>query len=236
MGLGEDPAQADLVGPALAEDLVDLTAVVRPDALRVPGIGDLEIVFTVEQFLVDALAASLEDLPHLSRERGVPDLAGHLLAGPNGSRIQRTEPGDLAEPGLIERIVLRAGEQPVARVHANKALHGQLDFGPQCFEECRIGRHLMLAIRPQDTAGLAVHRQARPFSAMVDDAGLRVHGRCEIGAAAEIAFQERERAGQPHARSARRGCRCLRSSRRPPSRKTVPSGTSGRSTWQGSTC
>ena len=111
----EDSSQSDLIGPALAEDLVDLAAVVRADALDVVLVGNLDVVFAVEQFPVDVLAAALGDLPHLSGEGFVAQLLGHLLARPGGGHVERAEPGDLAEPGLVERVVLRPFEQSLRR-------------------------------------------------------------------------------------------------------------------------
>ena len=67
-------------------------------------------------------------------------------------------------------------EQAVAvGIVANQVLERGLDPGPEPLQERRVGRHLVLAIGPQDVPGLAVHgRPDRLLGPVADDAGLGV--------------------------------------------------------------
>ena len=195
VALRQDAAQPDLEGPALPEDLVDLATVVRADAADVVLVGNLVVILAVEQFAIEVAAAALEDLADRSREFGVAHFTGHLLAGPQCRQVERAEPGDLAEPGLVERVVLGPFDETFALVHVDQALHGQLDPRPEFLEQGGVVGHLVFAIGAEDAAGLAIDRQPGPFAAMVDHARARVLCRAEIGPLAEIALQLGKQAG-----------------------------------------
>ena len=160
VALRQYSAQPDLEGPALPEDLVDLAAVVRADAAEVVLVGNLVVVFAVEQFAIEVAAAAFEDLAGRLGEFRVAHLMGHLLAGPQRRQVQRAEPGDLAEPGLVERVVLGPFDETFALVHVDQALHGQLDPRPEFLEQGAVMGHLVFAIGAEDAAGLAIDRQS----------------------------------------------------------------------------
>ena len=99
----------------------------RPNSARAPGrsrsrctsrrasrcarVGHLDViaVFPVARSRVEAAAAGLEDRAAAGgRSRRRPRSFGHLLAGAQGGQVERAEPGDLAEPGGVQRVVLRA--------------------------------------------------------------------------------------------------------------------------------
>ena len=84
--------------PSLAEDLVDLAAVVGADGLGVRRVGALEEVLAVEELVDQVLCSRARRWPALRGERLVAHLAGHRLARPQGRDVERAEPGDLPEP------------------------------------------------------------------------------------------------------------------------------------------
>ena len=138
--LGKDSPQADLESPALSKDLVDFAAVVRADGVDVALVRDLEVIFAVEKLAIEIAAAAGEDFAGRLCERRVADFAGHLLARPQGRQVKRAEPGDLAEPGLIERVVLGALDQALAAIHVDEALHRQLDPRPEFRQQGAVAR------------------------------------------------------------------------------------------------
>ncbi len=201
MRRAQNPAQADLERPVLAEDLVDLAAVIRADGLRMCGIGALDEVAVriVPELIDEVLRPAVRQQPALRGKRFVAQLAGHRLARGQGRDVERAQPGNLAEPLGIERVVLRSFEQAVAvGVVADQILERCLDPGPEPLQECRVGRHLVLAIGSQDVSRLAVHRGPdRLLGPVTDDAGLRVEAdaRRIIDLLAEDPLQLREKPG-----------------------------------------
>ena len=107
----------------------------RPSFARTPGrsrsrrtsrrclaclwVGSLDVILAVEKLVVEAAAAALDDAAAFRwRKASSPISRGHFLARPQRGQVERTEPGDLAEPGLIERVVLRALQKAVSLVRA----------------------------------------------------------------------------------------------------------------------
>ena len=89
-------------------------------------------------------------------------------------------------------------------------------------EEPGVGRHLVLAIGPQDRAAEAVVGHVAIVLGAEVHRAVVVPGQPEIDPLAEVALDRRERAGPPTGRTARRADRC-RGSNRP-----LPSPRSGR--------
>src|SRR5262249_11090504 len=92
VGLREDRPEADLPGPALAEDLIDLAAIVGADAARVRRIRDVYVVLSVEELHVDVLRAAVGDGPAARGKALLAEFARHRLADAQGSDVEGAEP------------------------------------------------------------------------------------------------------------------------------------------------
>ena len=125
----------------------------------------------------------------------VAHVGSHFRGGPQAGQIQPAQPGDLAIPAGVERVPLVAVQQAIALVHFDQALHGELDVGPKLLEPYAVGGHLILAIRPKDTASLTVHGQAKSFAAVPDGARRFFDGDSEVGALPHIALEIGKQAG-----------------------------------------
>ena len=134
---------------------------------------------------------------HLSAKASSPISRAISSQARSGGQVERTEPGDLAEPGLSSVLCCAPSSMPSPFVHVDQALHGQLDLRPSSVEEGVVGRHLVLAIGAQDAARLAVDRQPAATSPrMLDHAA--VADRCAVPKSvrfAQVAFQLGEQPG-----------------------------------------
>ena len=84
----QDAAEADLERPALAEHLVDETAVADLQCFGVFRVGFVVEILAVPEVSPSPCAAAVEDRPDLLGERVVADLARHLLRRPQRGEIR----------------------------------------------------------------------------------------------------------------------------------------------------
>ena len=111
LGFGNDSRQVQGPGEALAEDLVDVAALVGVRALEV-GRNVNEILAVINRGK-KALTAAFGPLLAALRKGDVACLAGHLSASGQGRQVQRADPAHRPFPGGVERVVLHAFEQAV---------------------------------------------------------------------------------------------------------------------------
>src|SRR5262249_12688699 len=77
----------------------------------------------------------------------------------DAGQIERADPGNLTVPGRVQRVILFSLQEPFSvRVLPHEELDGLLDLRPQAAQEGAIRSHLVLAVSPQNGAGLAVVR------------------------------------------------------------------------------
>ena len=193
---------------ALAEDLVDVAALVRVGRFGMLGIDDLDEVLAVVETRDHALRAALGERARLVGERIVVHGARHRFAGAQRGEVERARPRDLAVPGCVERVVLLAVEDAALfRVACDQGLQRALDARPDALQELVVGRHMMLAQRAQDRAGLPVDRHAPVvLGAIVDDARVVVEREPEVDHLARRSLERGERAREslrvlPHVRA-----------------------------------
>ena len=166
-------------------------------------------------------AAAVEDRPHPLGELVVADLAGHLLRRPQRRQIKRSHRRIGAEIGRVQRVRLGVLEDAVVvLVVAEEVLHRLLDLRPVALEEG--------VVRP--TSGVRGSsagrrrtgrrwRMCRRPSRRGSGPGRSLPSPCRSPASRGRTAPAPGTAGPRRGRSARRGCRCRRSSRRPPSRR-----------------
>ena len=154
-----DFADADLPGPALAEDLVDVAAVIRAD-FRAPGrIADVNVVTVIlfPRELVQLFRGDLQDTVALRSKRGVAHLQGHHFPGFERGVIHVAEPRHDAIPVGIERVVERTADDSVAVcIGFDDFLQRTFDVWPDALEKRVVGRHLRFAERAENASGLAI--------------------------------------------------------------------------------
>ena len=167
---------ADLIGPGLAENLIDVAAFVGTHFGRLRGIADLDIisVFLAPAKLVEVRHALLENRGTLVCKLRVAIFAGHDFTGLERGVIHAIDPRHDARPVGIQRVVQRAVKDAVViLVGSDHALDGLFDIRPDALEKRAIGRHLVLAIDAENAAGLAVDGEpVAMLAAILDDAVL----------------------------------------------------------------
>ena len=167
------------------------------DDVRVVRIDLLDEVLARPQRRREDLRSSARQLPAGLRERCIADLVGHLRTGQQCRDVHAGYPGDLAVPDCIERVRLRAVDDPIGTgVVADEKLQRQLDPGPIALQEGGIRRHLMLTIRAQNRAALTVGGPTHVgLGAESHLARVSVEADSEVHPLAGIPFQIREKSG-----------------------------------------
>ena len=207
-------------------------------ASRCFGSDLVDEVFAVEQLRDEVLLAGVEDL------RGIAGRTRRRRLRPPSARrprrAARYRPLSQATgpyQSRVERVVLVAFDEAVAvGVLGDQPLSGQLDLAANCASGTRVGRHLMFAQRAQDRSRLAVNGGKVVELAAKVDRAIRLYARGRNPPSRACRVRVPETAAPSRGRSARRGRRCPRSSRRLPSRKSGRWQTDSRSRWRESRC
>ena len=119
----------DLEGPALPEDLVDLAAVVRADAVDVVLVGNLVIVFAVEQLAIEVAAAALEDLADGRANAASPTSRAISSQARRAARYSELSQATLPNQGWSSVLCCAPFDEPfAARPCGSGHSHGQLDL------------------------------------------------------------------------------------------------------------
>lgn len=109
----DDATQPHLMRPRLPEQLVDVATRAGAVSFGVRRIGEMNEVLAVEQSRHHVLTAAAGNRFAPIRKIRITHVAGHRSAGLHRCEIHRCEPGDLAVPRCVERVVLRAIENAI---------------------------------------------------------------------------------------------------------------------------
>ena len=160
-GRRQDTTEPDLPGPALAEDLVDLAAVVRSDGLLAGGVGVWMKYSPLNVCLIEVLRRRARRWRGTGRRKPRrPSLGPSPRRRAGAARYselsQATSPNHSASSVFCCGPSRTPSPFPSWPISHSIAL---LDPRPVALEEGIVGRHLVLAVGAQQGAGLAVDRQ-----------------------------------------------------------------------------
>ena len=167
MLLGIDPAAVDLQRPPLAEHLVNVTAVA---VILLRGrVGNLNIIFAIEERLVLVCLPRGKDLPVASGRCGIALKVGHFCGGGQRAKIHAAQPRTgaalIAVHGVLGTGQHAIGNTIVLKFHngggggvpaRNRVIHRPFDRGPMTLEPLPIFADQVLAVGTHDEGALTV--------------------------------------------------------------------------------